>query len=142
MISSQNIGYHKNMRIGDKISFFFGLGHALKHVGVCAGFHPVSGEPLVAHNSQRFGGVRMSPISEFSEGRKVKVYPQSTPRSPETIQQRIRELLGKPYNVLSFNCEHFVSEVQQGRARSPQLALWFGAVLIGGAVALVLSSRR
>lgn len=37
------------------------------------------------------------------------------------IVNRALDRLGLPYNVLSYNCEHFVNEVQYGKRHSPQL---------------------
>lgn len=131
-----------DLRVGDEISCRFGFGKLFRHVGICADFHPITGEPLIAHNSRDFGGVRVSSIREFSDGNAVSVRSQKSPRRPALIQQMIFRLIGKPYDPVNYNCEHFVSEVLGYHPHSPQAAFWIGTGLIGGAALLAVASRR
>jgi len=43
--------------------------------------------------------------------------------------ERALKLLGKPYNLINFNCEHFANYVQSGNVKSDQLG--WGFVLLG-----------
>lgn len=130
-----------NAKVGDIISFPFGVLGSLKHVGVCTGFHPATGEPLIAHNSSRFGGVSIHPMSKFSEGNKVQVRSSKSTRSPQSIQAAAHRLMNKRYSALDYNCEHFVNDVLGFKVKSPQLAFWGGILILGG-VACICASRR
>lgn len=128
------------MKIGDEISFHFGLLDAFRHVGVCYGFDAM-GEPLIAHNSGRFGQVRISPLKEFSEGKAVRITPSRSELSPQQVQERVEERLGKPYSLTSNNCEHFKAEVLGKERESPQLQFW-GTVAVIACVMLAAKSNK
>jgi hypothetical protein len=57
-----------------------------------------------------------------------------------TVIPRINDLLGRPYNLFNFNCEHFAELVQNGVAVSKQvgvaalgsLALFIGLLVFAG----------
>jgi len=131
-----------NMRVGDEISFQFGLYNMLRHVGICVDFHPLTSEPMIAHNSERFGGVRISPLSEFAEGRAIRTRRPNSPTNRRDIGRTIAALIDRPYDVVSFNCEHFTSMLLGNRAHSPQLLFWLSVGLLGGAALLSASSKR
>lgn len=132
----------QNMRIGDEVSFNFGFGGLFQHVGICAGFEPISGTPLIAHNSAKFGEVKISLLSEFAHGKRISVRAHKSDRQPWHISQAITGLIGKRYDALRYNCEHFVSEALGYRAHSPQLVLWAGLGLLFGAALVAAASRR
>lgn len=140
-ILSANLEYTTmKMKIGDEISVRFGPLDAFRHVGVCYGFDAME-EPLIAHNSGRFGKVKISPLKEFSEGKAIRVTPGRSIFGPEQLQARIDERLGKPYSLTSSNCEHFKSEVWGQKRESPQLQFW-GTVAVFACVILAAKSNK
>jgi hypothetical protein len=47
-------------------------------------------------------------------------------------------LIGRPYNLINFNCEHYATFAQTGRATSSQVENWFaGAMILTGIVSLI-----
>lgn len=96
--------------------------------------------PIVAEN-QAGKGVQYVTLATFlHEGRDNEIYIQrfvGTEDARQTVIPRVNELLGTPYNLLTFNCEHFAELVQNGVAVSRQVgAAAFGVILIGvGALA-------
>ena len=52
------------------------------------------------------------------------------------VVNRALDRLGLPYNVLSYNCEHFVNEVQHGRRHSSQVDSAMN--VLGGALTFML----
>ena len=44
--------------------------------------------------------------------------------------EKARRLVGKSYNLLSYNCEHYANEVLNGKVESQQIATFF-AIAIG-----------
>lgn len=103
-----------------------------EHVGVYVGNgrvfhnHPVRGEELVS-------------LNDFATGRKITV------RRPGVSDvsgffHRVREARAKPtpYRFLTNNCEHTVSKLRTGVARSPQVQFW-GCML--GVVGMIITLR-
>lgn len=122
-------------RIGDKIRVWDSRG--FHHYGVVIGLS-MFGQPVVAHNSKERGVERVR-LTEFAVGRTVEV--ESRVRGDWKVQQEVvrRALayMGRGYDLLTFNCEHYASHVQTGRASSPQLeVLVLAALVVVGVVVL------
>ena len=104
---------------GDVLAVDFGL---YAHVGVLSDrLDERTDEPLVFSSTWRRGAIHEEPISEFAQGRPVvRVgYPGALPRA--TVVSRARALVGRPWNLLWDNCEHFVREAHGLRRISPQV---------------------
>jgi hypothetical protein len=88
----------------------------IRHVGLATGYG------TVIHASRRFGRVDETDMAAFLAGGRPKVLPYSHPSlSGAQIVARARSKKGRRYNVLFNNCEHFISWVLEGKARSEQL---------------------
>jgi len=46
------------------------------------------------------------------------------------VQARAFQVVGTPYNLLTWNCEHLTSYVTKGKPESPQLAVGLGCVAL------------
>jgi len=88
---------------------------AIKHYGICTGYG------TVIHTSRRFGRAVESDFETFCHGRRAVVVPHSSPVEGSMLAARARSRKGQRYNVLNNNCEHFVTWVVEGKARSAQL---------------------
>lgn len=86
--------------------------------------------------SKRNGRVQEEDLNTFAAGREIisKGYPSDLPS--ETVIGHARTQLGKKYNLLGYNCQHFASECH-GKKQSRQLrsVLW-AAAGIGISIAL------
>lgn len=49
--------------------------------------------------------------------------------------ERALKSLGKPYDLINYNCEHFANEVQANLSFSPQLQFGIGFLLVAALVA-------
>lgn len=92
----------------------------LRHFGIATGYG------TVIHSSRRLGGVTESDMDEFAQGKPVRVIRMACPVSGSELVARARAKKGQGYNLLFKNCEHFVTWVLDGRARSSQLGPWGG----------------
>ena len=119
------------IKFGDQISIGFGIFGSKLHKGVCIGFHPSSGEPIIAHNSARFGCARKDTLSVFCDGKPYRIQSRNTKRSHEQIRSAVDKQIGKPYHWQTNNCEHFVSEALGLNEGSPQLVFWSFVGLAG-----------
>ena len=106
------------------------------HVGVYLG------NDKVLHNAPATGECVCS-VEEFSNGEKLNI--EKPPYYLRlTILNNAALLLQSPsdYNLLINNCEHTVSKVVTGVARSEQLAAWgFGLLILSGAFLLLKSGK-
>ena len=113
-------------RAGDILSRRKGL---VMHKGVALG------DGRVLHNTP-FRGEHVSSEHDFRAGRRL--YVERVDDVSRARALRRAELnRSRPYNLLTNNCEHTVSRVTDGRARSPQLRGWvLGAGLAAATFAL------
>lgn len=128
-----NILQHQNIRPGDGLvrsKSFLGL---IDHYGLYVGqFKVIENHPL--------HGVRLISLAEFLDGRKlqrVKTFPGSD-WSRSNAVQKAYEMIGTHYDVLDFNCEHFVNHIHNLGVKSGQADLAKG--LVFGVLALGLIS--
>jgi hypothetical protein len=91
-----------------------------RHVGIyAAGRGFIHNDPACC--------VRLTDESAFTGGRKMRLIGRVVGGlfEQEQVVQRALSLVGQPYDLLKFNCEHLAYYAQTGIARSPQLELAF-----------------
>ena len=91
------------------------FGGAFRHVGLATGYG------TVIHSSARFGQVMETSQAQFSRGVAIEIIPYQSDLSGSEIVARARGKIGQRYGLLTRNCEHFVSWVITGKAKSGQL---------------------
>lgn len=102
------------------------------------------GEVFVYHNTpveiNAIGGnVVKQSIKEYEETRDV-ISIQRTSLTKEQIEQASNDLAHKKFDIVMFNCEHFVYFIKKGKFISPQMAKW---TLIGvGALMLIYFMQK
>lgn len=90
------------------------------HVGLYAGID-WAGRDWVIHNAKD-DCVRWDLLDSFGAGNPVSVARSATtPYEGATIISRARSQLGRKFDLINFNCEHFVSYALGIGAGSPQL---------------------
>lgn len=91
------------------------------------------GLPMVISNSRRRRMVAEEPWETFANGGKVSIEGYPSDLSPAVVLVRARSRLGEAWDLLTFNCEHFV-EIAHGRkpqSRQLQAAVALGALVVG-----------
>lgn len=84
---------------------------------------------FVYSNAPGFGVTRQS-VAEFAGGRVVTSSPAITQLNPSQVVARAERLLGRRYDLLSWNCDHFVASALGRKSESVQLRGVL-AVLVG-----------
>lgn len=114
------------LAIGDRVVRRKAFG--TKHHGIYAGIS--NGQPIVAENQRGFG-VQYVPLSDFllNDFSTLSHIELLSDAQRADVLPRIEHALGKPYNLVTFNCEHFANLVQYGRARSTQAQTAWGIFL-------------
>ena len=118
--------------VGDRIVRRKAFG--TKHHGIYVGLE--AGRAVVAENQWGFG-VRQVSLLEFLRNDYRNLYRiEPLPAGQQTdVHRIIKCFLGKPYNLVTFNCEHFAHLVQYGRARSSQARnAWILVSLFAGSL--------
>jgi len=107
------------------------LGIFSKHYALYLGSY--LGNELIAEN-HNIEGVRIILASQYffehSEIDEIRRFSGSTYQEDLAIQ-RLKKLVGTPYNLITYNCEHFVNEVLYGRSESIQVKNAVGLLALG-----------
>jgi lecithin:retinol acyltransferase len=90
------------------------------------------GDGYVIHNEKGVG-VRLVSLDDFAAGRDVYVDRRVPPHAQDAIRDIAFSMIGTPYDLLRFNCEHFVNLVYGGDPTSAQAR-------VGGGVAALLAA--
>lgn len=119
-----------NYKLGQILSIKWHV--RIQHDGIYIG----NGRVIAA--SKRTGKVCEQTLEDFADGRKIKSkgYPSEIP--PHIVVANARSKIGKKYNLIGYNCQHFASECH-GQKHSRQLR----SVLLStaGFAALAVLSR-
>ena len=95
------------------------------------------GNGFVFHNSKKHGMIVRESVSAFSEGKTV-VCSDISSNNPSLAIEKAASLLGKPYDLFSANCEHFVQFCNENKIESPQIQKYF--IGLAG-IALAMNSK-
>jgi hypothetical protein len=101
-----------------------------QHRGIFVGVD-FYGRAYVIHNAKD-GRVCQEPFEIFAAGLPVtliKRVAQDAVRQKQIVS-RAQSLLGKPYDLINFNCDHLVTFAASGAATSPQLLHIAGVLFI------------
>ena len=100
------------------------------------------GKPMLISNTWRNGTVKEESWDQVVGNRNVELHNIQINASPSLIIARARSCIDRvKYDVLQYNCEHFVREIITGVAKSTQVkqALAVGSLAVG---ALYLVSKN
>lgn len=124
---------YQKLKIGDRLIRTKG-GILSKHHAIYAGFW--NEEHLIAENQNNIGVQYISLEQFLSEGTITRVeYNKLDENSQSKVLDRINKKIGKGYNLLNYNCEHFANEILTGISESKQIK---AATAIGIGVMLCL----
>ncbi len=85
----------------------------------------------VVHASKKKNAVVKEHWSEVCGDKKIRNHGKWGSLSNAEIIQRADREIGKPYNLISENCEHLVRKISGVNVISPQV-IGIGAILVGG----------
>lgn len=94
----------------------------IHHIGIVSD-RVVHGVPMVISGSNRQGKVVEETWSAFAPTGKWKVETLTGPVSGLAVVERARSILGTPYDLLTWNCDHVTHYALGLRPQSPQLML-------------------
>jgi hypothetical protein len=128
-----------NLKIGDLIVRQKGpfSTHFMVYVGI------QNGIPMVAEN-QNDVGVRFNSLKNALAGNVIKRFEKfgGTEAQRRLVIPRIKNLLGKSYDLIIFNCEHFARYIASGNAESKQVDNIAKIAIGSGSLILIGSSNN
>lgn len=121
------------LKPGDRIVTPKSLAGIIQHHAVYLGQN-YQGQDLIAENVYgKFVAVVAAKkfFDEYPQITRVEAF-KGNNIERRTAVERALKLLGKPYSLIDFNCEHFANYVQHGKIESKQVgvALGVGAMLL------------
>lgn len=113
---------HLNLRPGDEIIVPKSKVNWIQHHALYLGYDE-NGTDLIIENSYGVG-VRLITASDF-----FSMYPHvneirqftGTDNDRLLLVQKALKSIGKPYNLIVYNCQHFTSEIKNGKKVSKQV---------------------
>jgi len=86
----------------------------------------------VVHNTPNGGGVIKQTLEEFTNGEALGFPTRYKKYLPDhMIAQRARSMVGQKWGLLGYNCQHFVTQMCGGKAKSHDLEMALLLVIIG-----------
>ena len=98
--------------------------------------------PMVISNSFRKRGVYEELWDDFSNGKEVEISGYSGTLPPEEVLSRARSKIGTRWNLLWWNCEHFINWSHGLKPRSPQVRSYAAYTIAIAGLAVLLSKGR
>lgn len=130
---------HSELKMGSVVSVPKAF---IKHMGIVTGNY-LQGQQTVISNTPKYGKVVEHTLEDFCDGKGLSLV--STPTNFVVGYKAVQKaygLLGRSYNLFSYNCEHLISEAFSLKPQSPQLAGWSTVFLLGTGVFLTLTSKK
>jgi hypothetical protein len=90
-------------------------------------------------NNVKLGGISLSDWHVFADGREIILHRRAPAGQVRQILRRADESMGKTYDLLTQNCEHFASYAFTGKPESPAIK---GAGFITAALVLIFIGFR
>lgn len=129
MTYSDQLAHRHQLRTGDGVIIAKSNIGWIQHFGIYLGVNAL-GHAMIAENY--IGrGVRIIPLDQFlnnSEPTRIERYKGDYWQQQQVVQ-RANERVGRKYNAVLYNCEHFANDVRYGRVESRQVRIAIGVVL-------------
>jgi hypothetical protein len=101
------------------------------------------GRDLIAENvfGQR---VQITPLDQFIQKNpiitRIESFKGNNPERRDSVEYALK-LMGKPYHLINFNCEHFANEVQHKVSFSPQIRIGVSVLLFIGLMTFFFKTK-
>lgn len=99
---------------GDTIAIPFGIG--LWHYGI------VTSRGTVISNSRKHGGVVEQSLSQFRNGKRIRLFDTADTLDAVAAETRARTALGSRYDLAASNCAHFARWSHRRKPTTLQVA--------------------
>lgn len=127
----------RNLKPGDRLVFPKGM---IQHHAIYIG-NDAYGNRVYIENHINHGVTAVSETYLFRDGyhiTRIEPFIGSNIQRNEAVK-RAKQLIGKPYNLINFNCEHYANTVQHNRSYSKQVGAGVVAVVTIALLSIGLS---
>lgn len=113
------------------------------HVGLVTNYIGADGFRMVIHASKQHGDVRETTATDFARGTTVTVVETlKSALPPELVLARARALIGRRWDAVSANCEHFVRYALGLEVESPQLRQKVTKFVVGATIVAAFAATN
>lgn len=114
----------------------------IKHVGLITDNY-WQGKPTVIANTPKYGHVIEQTLDDFCDGLNYMVVsvPQDYLIGLKAVS-KARRLIGKPYSLFAYNCEHLINDAYSFKPQSPQLKRWSLGLIISAGLLITLTNTQ
>ncbi len=112
-----------------KVKGTFGL---IEHFGLVSAMRTTDGLPIIISNSKSRGQPVTESWDQFTEGQQYDRAYYPSELQPEIVLCNAYAMFGKRYDLVSWNCEHFVNACHGLPVTSKQVAGFVIAAAVGG----------
>lgn len=112
--------YH--LQPGDEVVLPKSIFNLVQHYAIYIGRNAYGVDEFIENKIGQ--GVVITPANEFfpADGKLTRINRfKGSPYEREIAIRKAKSFIGKPYNAVVFNCEHFTNHVRTGKARSKQI---------------------
>lgn len=112
---------------------------AIQHTGIWLGRNIYTGQDLIIHNHYHYGAAHITSYEDYAQAEDVFFVVGTCANQPiEVVKIGLNQIiLGKPYRLVTNNCQILTSTACNNVAHSHDVAKWGGA-LLGAALAIVV----
>lgn len=116
---------------GEAVAIWIGI---VEHVGIVSDLCDEHGRPYVLSCSARMSRGAEETWDVFTGGRKAHKLRRPSNLPAYEVIGRARSMLHKPWNLIDWNCEHFLRNAYGVKSESPQLqfASFVGLIFLTG----------
>ncbi len=128
---------------GDEIVLPKSLLNLIHHHTVFLGYDH-NGQSWMIENKIGYGVILTSADMFFHDNPKVTSINRFSGTNGERkkIVEKALSLLGKPYHLINFNCEHFSNEIRNGEAKSHQVAKFGVGIAIAFLIGIIFLPKN
>jgi hypothetical protein len=138
-----DVGYDmSDFVVGDRLR----TRHYFYHEGIYVGPRGPNGESIVHNDYDAKRVILTHPEGYTRKDRPIHLAERTPEAQREVVAEKAMSMLGTPFDLTQFNCQHFTRLVQHGVAYSPRvqaMALSLGvSILIGVAIIGIWSGTK
>lgn len=112
---------------------------SIQHTGIWLGKNIYTGQDLIIHNHYHYGAAHVTTYEDYAQSEDVFfVIGTCTNQPTEVVKKGLNQIIiGKPYRLVSNNCQILTSKACNNVAHSPDVTKW-GGLLLSAALTVVV----
>lgn len=136
------VDFH-NLKPGDEIIVPKSNFNIIQHHALYLGYDEY-GTHWMIHNNAGIGVSLITVNDFFKQCHQINqiIRFKGTNYERRQLIEKSLKRIGKPYNLIVYNCEHFTSEIKTGKSTSKQVELLFSGIFAAIILGVLFSAKR